>query len=684
MEGVKEELHRAKSNEKRLMDANKELKNKLSVLGSTEISLKKERVEVARLKKKVNTQDLHVDRLREELSRVKTELKSLEVQSSQEKNVAEQKIMDLEKKGAHFENCFCIEKTLREQKEKELEKLYGTNEKNKKLTKQLFVLEHEVEELKGYKNFAARTMAEGTQQLKKSEMENLKRQTELNKIRSQETHYRDLEEDLISCKKSLKSATTLNENREREIKQQAKQIDEHKGEIYKLKRKTVTLTKTIEDRSFAIEALENQVDSLKRDKKSFTEQLEAKNRETEVQQCHILKLEDRLNTLAHLEQQIDKKDKEIARLTVARDEQIIGLQSLINELQKRLQLQIIETKETKFERDQSSSNLVKAQQELDSTHKTIKDLDSKIRDQKLRIDAKNFEVTKIKRKYCSVRKQLENLRREHAETRRIQTVDKIAASRDWILAEKGLAMMVSEKQVLERELVLCAETILQQQQTINQQEAGRVAQESEMKEIMAECDFLRREIRVLNHKVFILDRTRMARFPHFLQRERTRAKRKTVRPLVFIKRKLESQEKKDKEIEELKRMLARRPDDAIRKLQQCKWANRDLNKKFMASQACLVLYEEKYNTVMEENTRLTDELRELNFKKFTEKTKCHLPPVNKVKSPPEGKSECQSRHTCPPSTTPRFQNLFEDIFKTVPLPPIRRSVTPKPPPPKSD
>ncbi|TNN38694.1 hypothetical protein EYF80_051147 [Liparis tanakae] len=100
--------------------------------------------------------------------------------------------------------------------------------------------------------------------------------------------------------------------------------------------------------------------------------------------------------------------------------------------------------------------------------------------------------------------------------------------------------------------------------------------------------------------------------------------------------------KKNKEITELRRMLERRPDDAIQKLQECQWDYRHQSKQLQAAEGTLTAYEKEIKRLREENQELTDTQRKLKLENRSKHT--HLPPISQTHKPPtEDKSKDQCR-----------------------------------------
>ncbi len=708
MAQVMNELHRAKTNEKRLMDQNKAQKIKLSSLITVEMSLKKEQLEVAMLKNKARSQDLHVDQLRKDLEKAKACLKHEEAQRAYEKNASEQKIMSLEKDQLQLKNKFSIEKTLREQKEKELETFSNIRGENKKLSSYGQTLHHQVQELTGFRNFATKKLEEQNQLLKKKDAEHDQTKQELDRIRQKFKYYKERVEKLTPLKDRLECVQKVAEKQANEIKKHKQQADTSKKTTHLLKKEAVILTRKIEELSIMNSELEHQMDQLRQDKSSLTLTIQNHVKEAEKQRNLLLNLENELNSFSDVKTKLQNKEKEITRHTAARDREIINLRNLISESESMQRMQIIQTEAVKTERNLIAENLFKAETELSRMNKTIQQLHLDIRDKTCEVNTKSADLVKTNRERRSVKNQLEKMKSQLAEAKMIQQICVVSASQDQKLAKDNLARLTAEKEMLDKGLVCYKEMVVQLQQKIEFQKAHKVTQEQLLRDLTEEVNAVKLEITRLERDHFISKLTMLREIAEAkaqkARRARIRGKRKNPHPCLqmmynehreyqFFGRKAQL-EKKDKEIEELKRMLSRRPDEAIQKLQRCQWDNRDLSKQLKASKGLLTAYEAKYKSENEENKRLTDELRKLNLESREKSRNTRFSPISKPQAPSEDKSKDQqeprhiSRHTRFPLSSTKSRHQSEDKSKVAPVSPIfnvniqcsGRKIRPHPPP----
>lgn len=699
------ELHRAKINEKRLMDQNKQHKMKLSALIKVEMSLKKEQHEVAMLRNKARSQDLHVDQLRKDLEKTKASLKHEETQRAHEKNVSEQRIISLEKERLELQNKFCVEKMFREQKEKELENFSNMRGENRKLTMNGQTLHHQVQELTGFKNYATKRIEEQSQLLKKKDIDHDETKQELERIKNQLKQNTDEVDKLAPVQDRLETVQRQAAQHVNELKKHMRQADTWKKTIHHLKKETVTLTRQNMELSAVNRELEQQMDQLQQDKISLAVKIQNHIKEAERQSNLMLNLENELNSFSNLKTKLQNKEKEITRHTMSRDREIVNLRNLISESESMQRMQIIQTEAVKTERNLIAENLFKAESELIRMNEKVQQLNADIRDKTCEIHAKDAEVVKINREYRSVRNRLEKVKGQLAETKMTQKICLDTANQDQKLAEDNLARVGAEREKLDKGLARYKELVVLQQQKIECQKADKVIQEHSLKELTEKVNSLKIELTTLEHDYYILDMAMMREMTKAKtqkpRRERIRGRRKNpplCLQMIYNEYQLFGSDAKvderDKEIEELKRKLNRRPDDAIRKLQLCQWTNRDLKEQLRASKGLLTAYETKYKSENEENKRLTNELRKLKLESRAKSRNTCFAPISKSQPPSEDKSKDQrepshvSRHTRFPLT--KSQHQSEDKSQIAPTPPLfnvnvniqcfGRKIRPHPPP----
>lgn len=96
-----------------------------------------------------------------------------------------------------------IEKTFREQKERELDRFRNIVAEKKKLTLEVEVLHHEVAELTEYKNVASKKLEQQSQLLKHKDIEHKKTKKELKEMRDLSEHHKNEVERLVHYRGEL-------------------------------------------------------------------------------------------------------------------------------------------------------------------------------------------------------------------------------------------------------------------------------------------------------------------------------------------------------------------------------------------------------------------------------------------------------------------------------------------------
>ncbi|XP_071330950.1 cilia- and flagella-associated protein 58-like [Trachinotus anak] len=666
-----EELHRTQKNEKWLIDQNRDLKRQLTFLVKTETSLKKEQLEVARLKRKGTEQDIRVDKLRNELQKFKADLANEQTQRHQEKTFSEQRIVVLEKKCQEFENKYSVERSLREQKDRELEVYTQIRGEKKKLATELQSLHHQVQELLGYKNFASKTMEEQRQLLKKKDLDHEQTKHELDEVRSEVKKLEDEIGEIIKFKDQ-------NEGSEKEALRRAYQkekqqiLDAHRKRVHQLRKEVRELTFVNEDLKRSTVLMENQVLNIKEINKQKTEELQNQLKEAAKQRNIIQTLEHEVSSYSELKIKIHNQRRKEAAYNVAKDQEIINMRNIITEMESKQRQQMITTGSVQTTRDLAIKNLFKAQSTISEHEKTIETVNVEIQQKTLEINEKNAEFTRIKKAYRSVKNQLREVKRQLTETKMTQETRLASAGKDQMVVKKNLAKVAAEKDSLEKELVHYKELVVKQQQKLDLLETTKASQESTLRENTEEIKLLLLEQKKLKHKCEMLRMKVLHQCPLLKDKKIDFAnefwKASQNRPST-AETKLKSElEEKDKEIKELKHSS----DDATLKFRQGRWDNRQLREKVMSLEGRLGAYEKNYQSQSEENKKLTDEVRRLNLEK-KEKSR-HLPTApSKPQPPSEEKPESvpTSRRTRFPPVATKSPCQSENKSQIVHIPLLR-------------
>lgn len=512
-------------------------------------------------------------------------------------------------------------------------------------------------------------------------------------------------EKLAPFKDRLETVQEQCERQENELIRQKKQNDIYKKEIHLFSKEIGILTSKNENLTILYKNQENDMDIVQQEKKTLTVHSENLKKETEKQRKLIENLESELNSCSELKTKLQNKERELAKHTMARDMEMMNVRNLINESDSKQRRLTIQIEGVRTENKLVTENFFEAQKEMGRMNKTIRKLHNKLKGKGREADSKSTELVMVKRKLGSLRYQLEKVREKLAETKMAQVFSIVSADKDHQLAEKKLAKIAAEKEKLEHEVQQYNEQAVQQKRMLNLHDAEKATLEETVREYADTVKSLRLKNKrlQLEHDVKI---TILQRHAASSRRERTRCKMRHLNSYLKLMYNQHSQNllsvktqdvqllKKNKEIEELKCKLTRRPDGAIQKYHECQRDNRHLKKMVMASHGLLAVYEAKSKEVEEENKRLTDQLMKLKW----EYRHIHLPPISKLpQSPSEDKSNDPyesghiSRHTVAFVRFPlncERQSESEGKLKSASLPPISsslqcqgRKIRPRPSPP---
>ncbi|XP_041792315.1 arp2/3 complex-activating protein rickA-like [Chelmon rostratus] len=400
-------------------------------------------------------------------------------------------------------------------------------------------------------------------------------------------------------------------------------------------------------------------------------------------------MQSELNNFGGLRLKLQEEEKEKANYVMARDREVVDLKNLVSEYETRLKRQISETETFKKEKALQNDNLVRARDEINLMKATSEQLNEKIREQSCEIEEKTSKLLHLQKKYHSLKKEHEKLSHEVEETKRELEDSTAAAGKNQMLLEGNMREMVAlkeklEKEIgnmsemvalkekLEKEIAHCSSKIMQQQQVINLNEAVKSRHEQMVREYIEEIRSLRIENKTIKIHLGITDKRQISLTSNIMlrrekMRDKTRASHSCCHMLYsqhcqneFSEKSLQLLKEKDKEIADLKHILAQQPNDAKLKLQKSQWALRDFKSKFMASEGELCAYMEAHSRLKEENKMLAGELKKLKLSKYT----C-LPPIS-TKSQPLDQSSSQPspqpspQPPPPPSPPPLPPPNFED------------------------
>lgn len=612
MAQLQSELDRALKNEKQLMVHYKKLKGELATLLRAESDLKKANKQVAALEIKAERQDLYVEKLREDLQKVKTDLWHEQTQRAEEKTTSDERIVRLEKKCKELREKISLEKMLWEQKEKELETIDTVKRESKKLTLQKQTLHHQVQDLTEYKNFATKKIEEQRQLLKMSDLEHEQIKQELNETSKMARKYKDKIDSLIPLKGSFQSLQKHVEDQTNENKKYKTQINADEEKISKLKRELSDLRVENDSLSSSQALRELELQKIKEENKKKTQDIENQKEEVKRQNKLILALEQEVKYYVELKLIDQNQKKKETRSSLDKDQLIIRMRNTITEFESKQRQQMIRSQNVEATRNLAVQNLFKAQAEIGKKMNIIHQKNEEIRGKCSEVSAKKEELVNVERKYRSVKYQLENAKRQLSESKLTQlSID--SANKNQLLAEKNLVELTAEKDKMAKELMRYKELEVQQQQKNDLLRATADSKENMLKEYTRQIESLSLEKVELQRKCEVMTVRKQSGLLQYISRKgRTCNERSIYHNIrMGIEKEFQcmklAQEEKDKEIEELKRRL----NDTLKKFQPTRRDNIRLQEKLKALQGSNMMWEKLHENQNEEIQRLKDKLRKL-------------------------------------------------------------------------
>ncbi|KAI9521267.1 hypothetical protein NQZ68_007581 [Dissostichus eleginoides] len=702
LQGLQDEIHRAKINEKHLMDQNAEQKRKISSMVTAEMDLKKEELKNAGLKHTVRNQTFTLEKMREELDKLKVEHRDLETVSASEKKDSEQKMYFFKKESLEYQNKLCVEKSLRQQKEKEAE-MFGNHQKENRMLNMLVEkLSHNVEELTGYKCFSIKTLEEQRELHRKKDKEVAALEKEAKKSREFALTYKQRYESLKPYREKLKVVKHECERQSEELKKHRRLDDVHRTTLH-------DLHTTVEHWEHKRVGWENKYANLEVDMEKLREENGALITAAEMYEEEALK---QRNLVKHMEVEVKKirdlkiklhdQERKMTHNTNAHGQGIIDLRALMLDLEKRLTLKIIHADGVEAERNLLLRNQLKEQAQQSLLNKKIHQLQEKLQDQTCETDVQRVKLARLRMERRCVKNRLQKVSQYLTESKIMQDVCVVSADRDQMLGEMKLAKMAAEKETLEKELQTREDMVVQLQLRLNQERSCQDAHRLTIKEHELQKRQMWLEMKRLKLKCNVQV---PGASEHTSRREWTREKKKSPHAYVKVMKaqhrlyllsgkpqNVRLLEQKDEVIEELRRMLARRPDDAIQKMQLFGWDNRRLSKELMALKGSLGMYQAEYDNLKKENQRVEEERKTLKMdhlkakeetRRLAEKLRksesgdmnqqTPLPPISKKPRYPAeetAKDQGFSGYKPRPNCVLIKSECLPEILKTVPLPSI--------------
>ena len=671
---LQEELLQHRAKEKKLLDANRELKEKLAELSVVQTNLKREQLEVDRLRKHIHVRDSQNETLKRNCLKLKAELKNEEEDWTNERRGFHESIVALEKNHSELKKQYASEKMLREQREKELDKQDKKIEENKTLILQNQTLGSELEQWKGKHNHATKMIDELRQKLKAKHVD-YRVLLHLHYVAKKSGERAETENEVLR-----ESVTVLERFQAEAIKKDIelhgdthKQIEAYKKDIFKLSTMNKRLEEETLHQKITIEDQEAKITELLNEKCSLTTEVESKRKMVILQEAVILKLKNEVSTFNEMKLKLQKREEEISRLICNNYKENMAMKNTVNVLEKREKHGIVQIGFIKAEKDVIVQNLFKAQEEIDLKTKTIEKQTDTIQDLSDEISGKNSELDKVIKNYESRTKQWTDVKRQLGETKRTMADAAASAHQHERLLRNELATMAAERDEKAKELEFCNQQLKLKTQTIDNQNTERNRQQEAARDYMDQIKSLKLEIIDIKHQYDIDVKVGTQRDNHGnLKRPpqhdviASLCSRQRQQHVVMLAKLEEEKEKNG----DLSKMLAERPVDTPEKLRKCQRALREVKEQHKVSQQNCEVYEEMCRRERERNKWLTDELRRLKLESAERLTDTRMSPTpNQTPCAPKDESKGPRKTTSRDTRFPTISSTSQCVTAAESKPP---------------
>ncbi|KAL3058031.1 hypothetical protein OYC64_010248 [Pagothenia borchgrevinki] len=315
------EIDRYKINEKHLMNQNAEHKRKISPMVTDEFNLKKEKKK-ADLKCTVQNPTRAFQIMREKLHKSKVENRHLKGDVASVKKVSDENAVFYKGKYLKYKNKFGVEKSLRQEKEKEAEHFGNHSKENRRLNMLVEKLSHDVEELTGHKNFSIKKIEELGQVIRKKKKDMAAVEKDAKNSNESAFKYKLNCETLKPYCGKVKVLTKECERLSEEQKKQRRQDNVNNSTIQDLKKTVVHLENKYANQEVNMEIVREENRVLI--KAAETHEEEMKHMEFEVKK------------LCDLEIKLQNQERMLKHATYAHFLEIIKMRAVNVELEKKL------------------------------------------------------------------------------------------------------------------------------------------------------------------------------------------------------------------------------------------------------------------------------------------------------------------------------------------------------------
>ncbi|KAL6104814.1 uncharacterized protein ACO6RY_14458 [Pungitius sinensis] len=389
--------------------------------------------------------------------------------------------------------------------------------------------------------------------------------------------------------------------------------------------------------------LEVEVSSLQEKLAKQTTELEKHENEATKQTDHIRKMKE--DKQCFIEERLTLKTnlKMLTEDNKSKEQEIGNVRRLLADLEKRHRLETIQNEAIIKERNLGQQNLLKAEEELVQNRKESQSLREKVKTLNFEAENRNKQLTKANLACNDLKEMLEKKTLQLAEAKKMY--EDLNRSQAHLLAAARLNEVPAEIAKLEKKILHLENEKEQLQIQVNLQNVKKVSQEKSNRDTSDQVSILQTENDLLKYHLSVLRKGKLR--PVVFYRPVVNKHRLNMVQKKLLKNNLSYFQKnilgqKDAEIEDLKCRLARRPDDAMLKFQQCQWDNRQLKKQLQGTQGQILAFESDYEKVSNENKELTMALRKLKCE-LAEK-RVHLPSIstsNQRRTEDKSKDECK-------------------------------------------
>jgi len=557
-----------------------------------------------------------------------------------ENTILKNRNIKLQSESQQLRQQHAVDKSWRKQKEKDLTH-YKTIEKEIKKKDAVMSKLQQQRDKTERMNEQTQIKLQETMELLQTERGN---QAETQEKLDQERQSNDILSDKVKNLKHVKAQHDLLQGEHGELKKELKKCEDQ----YKVwKKQAQTLAKELQKEKIRNEMLKNKIavknpviEKLQREVQYKEAQTKTQAEEADQMQKANTELQREINRLN------DKYESDHKKITAVMTNKDKSNALLSRELRNRedserqLMLQIEELKKqivtVEEKRYQVQAQLSESLKENDS----LKDINARLhRDN----SQKSEELDKRSSEIVSLQHQVDQTKAHKKEMKDTAKERVTLLDKDLTRSKEILSRSEADNEQFTKELRQREEVIMKLEARLEQQEKRKRA----LEEIVSSLTNEKRNLEIENEGLqefktmyqYVIDYmppiVRKEKKTEEVQKETTT--KRLLRLNELLEEKTKHLEEKDKEIEELKQMLARRPDDALKKLQRSLWGNRSLKEKLQGQEAMIRACQTAFEKAREEKNKLEYEVRELRVQNKSAFTR--LPPISEGRDKTTEQSE---------------------------------------------